>query len=893
MINPKTLLIFVLLIPAPFSMAQDDILQIKIDKWLCCNLDQSLQDISKEYNIQFVYDREKFKGIRYTEHPVNMSLEKVLKSMCKPNKLKFFVSEQGLVYVVEKWYQQGMETLDEEKTYMQAAQKTNIQMTGRVVDKFSLESLPFVTVAVMGVSTGTISNVDGNFTLKNIPTDTSTIVFTYIGYKKKEIYLNPKSMLKDVMISMEQEALMLDEVDVTAEIQDVLQVSRQQAGIFKMSPAKLQTLPNLGEKDILRSFQLMPGISAANENSSGLYVRGGTPDQVLVLYDGFTVYNVEHMFGFFSAFNSNAIKDVQLFKGGFDAKYGGRLSSVVEITGKDGNQKGFNMAADISLMSVNGFIELPVSDKLTATFSGRRSWQSPLYQKMFETYTTENEEPQQGFKMNNGTQQTASYFYDINAKVTYKPNDDDRIAFSFYNGQDKLDNSIAPRGGLRGGGSFSLESVDETKWGNTGASIKYSKQFNEHFFMNTLVSYSNYFSNRERSRSGKFVASDSTEQAISTGIFENNNLLDYTAKVDFEYQWNQKNKIEFGLQAIHNDIDYNYMQNDTLAVIDRNTSGQTFTGYLQDQIKLFGGKWILTPGLRMNYFTGTEKIYSEPRLITVYNITDRWRVKASYGDYYQFAKRVVREDISNGSKEFWALADGEQLPVSSSRQYILGAAYETPDFLFDVEAFYKDLNNITEYSLRIKPSRESIDYSENFFSGYGTARGIDFLAQKKYGNFTGWLAYTWSQVVHHIEAFGDYDFYAAHDVTHELKLVGTYKWKNWDFGATWIFATGKPYTAPEGGYELTLLDGTTADYINVTIKNGQRLPDYHRLDLSANYNFKIGGTAPATIGFSVFNAYNRSNVWCNEYQIIDNELVETPVYYLSITPNINLNIKLK
>ncbi len=887
------LLIFVLMIPALFSQAQEDVLQTKIDKWLCCTLDVALEDIAEEYNIQFAFDKEKFKEIRYMEHPVNMTLEKVLQGMCKPNKLKSFVADDGKIYVVEKWYQEGMETLDEEKIYTNAAQKKNIQMTGGVVDQFSMESLPFVSVAVKGASTGTITNVDGNFTLKNIPTDTSTIVFTYIGYKKKEIFLNPKSMLNDVMISMEQETMVLDEVNVTAEMQDVLQVSKEQAGIFKMSPTKLQTLPNLGEKDILRSFQLMPGISAANENSSGLYVRGGTPDQVLVLYDGFTVYNVEHMFGFFSAFNSNAIKDVQLFKGGFDAKYGGRLSSVVEITGKDGNQKGFNMAADLSLMSMNGFMELPISDKLTATISGRRSWESPLYQKMFETYTTESDQPQQGFRLNDGTQQTSSYFYDINAKVTYKPNDDDRVALSFYNGQDKMDNSLSPMGNMRGGGNFNIESVDETNWGNTGASIKYSKQFNDRFFMNTLLSYSNYFSKRERSRSGTFMAPDSTEQSISSGMFEDNNLLDYTAKVDFEYQWNQQNNFEFGIQAIHNDIDYSYLQNDTLAVIDRNTTGQTYTAYFQDKIKLLDGKWILTPGLRMNYFSGTNQVYTEPRLITVYNLTDRWRVKASYGDYYQFAKRVVREDISNGSKEFWALADGDQLPVASSRQYILGAAYETPDFLFDVEAFYKDLDHITEYSLRIKPSRESIDYSENFFSGYGTAKGIDFLAQKKYGNFTGWVAYTWSQVVHHIDAFGDYDFYAAHDVTHELKLVGTYKWKNWDFGATWIFATGKPYTAPEGGYELTLLDGTTADYINVTVKNGQRLPDYHRLDLSANYNFKIGGKAPATIGFSVFNAYNRSNVWYNEYQVLDNELIETPVYYLSITPNINLSIKLK
>lgn len=200
---------------------------------------------------------------------------------------------------------------------------------------------------------------------------------------------------------------------------------------------------------------------------------------------------------------------------------------------------------------------------------------------------------------------------------------------------------------------------------------------------------------------------------------------------------------------------------------------------------------------------------------------------------------------------------------------------------------------MTEYSLRLESSRGGINYNENFFTGTGIAKGVDFLAQKKYGKLSGWIGYTISQVTSNIPEFGDYDFYASNDVTHEFKSVLMYKWRNWDIGATWIYATGRPYTAPEGGYELTLLDGTTADYINVSVKNGNRLPDYHRLDFSATLNFKLGGKSPASLEFSLFNVYNRANVWYKEYEIIENEVVETPVYYLGLTPNISFSVKLK
>lgn len=882
-----------------YSNAQD-ISDIKLSKWYCCDLNEALSDISKQHNIKFLYDTARLRKIEYTVHPFNKPLETVLNQVCKENNLKYYTDQEGVVHVVDKWFEPEQKVMESKKTYTGSPTRNNFTLSGKVVDSENLESLPFVTIYVDGTGIGATSNVDGYFTLLNVPSDTVTVELRYIGYRNKKLYLSPTTELEKLTIKMEQETVNLQEVTVTADKQDVLQVSGTQAGMYKMSPIKLNALPNLGEKDILRSFQLMPGISAANENSSGLYVRGGTPDQSLVLYDGFTVYNVEHLFGFFSTFNSNAIKDVQLFKGGFESKYGGRLSSVVDITGKEGNKKGFNAVADISLMSVNGMVEFPIGNKITTILAVRRSWESPVYNKIFEQFTEDNEPGVMGGMGRfggNSDQETKSYFYDINSKVTYRPNNKDIFSFSFYNGKDNLDNSLAPQfpSGFKGGrfDNFNMETIDLTNWGNTGMSAKWSRRFSDKLYINSLVSYSNYFSQRERSTSGGFTNNDGTTNTISRGVNESNDLKDYTTKVGIEYKLNSSNQLEFGLQTTFNEIDYSYMQDDTVSVIDRSTNGVVYAAYLQDKISLFNQKLTLTPGIRYNYFTSTAKSYFEPRFNAMYKLNRNWSIKGSYGDYYQFAKRVIREDITQGSRDFWVLSDNDKLPVSSAKQYVLGFSYETRNYIFDVEGYYKDLDNITEYSLRIEPGRGGIDYSENFFTGTGLSKGIDFLVQKKYGKLTGWVGYTLSQTTNNIPEFGDYDFYASNDVTNEFKVVGTYEWRKWVFGASWIYATGRPYTAPEGGYELELLDGTMQDYINVSVKNGNRLPNYHRLDLSATYNFMWGNQSKASLSFSLFNVYNRSNIWYKEYEIVDNEIIETPVYYLGLTPNVSFTIKFK
>lgn len=891
----RALLVFVML--SSLNAFAQSPLKTQIDGLFFGNLTDVLKKIDKKYGVKFDINLELGNSLSIKERPMNLELNKFLDNICKTYKLKYFIDKNNVIHIIERWENPDLKNLDNKKKYTGKPTRYNLTLTGKIIDKDTRETLPFVNLTVKGTAIGAASNVDGHFTILNVPNDTVSLECSYIGYEKQYLFLSPQSSTSNLIIELITSSQELEEVVITDEKQDILEAN-EKTSMIKLTPLKLNTLPNLGEKDILRSFQLMPGISGANENSSGLYVRGGTPDQSLVLYDGFTVYNVEHLFGFFSSFNSNAIKDVQLYKGGFDAKFGGRLSSVVEITGKEGDRKKFNASVDMGMLSFNGFAESPIGEKSSIIVSYRRSWESPVYNKIFNQFSSQpsNSTPD-GMPKREEDNTIKSYFYDFNAKFTKRISEKENITLSFYNGADNLDNSFSPhmRGGGPGGGpkSMDINSTDLTYWGNTGASMKWSKSWTDKFYNNTLLSFSNYFSKRERSTGGSFTDSEGDTKSMSQGIFENNNLLDFTLKNDFEYKLSSKQKFEFGTQSVANDIKYSYAQNDTLTIIDRKTKGLTFSTYFQDKLTLLDEKLNITAGLRYNYFTGTKKNYIEPRFNTSYQINKELRLKASIGKYYQFAKRVVREDIMQGSRDFWALADGEKLPVSSANHYIAGFSYETKDYLIDVEGYYKTLSNLSEYSLRFETSPGSVSYEENYQIGKGVAQGIDFLFQKKYGNYTGWVGYTIGRVINKYNNYGNYYYYASNDVSHELKLVNSYKWRNWDFSVTWIYATGKPYTAPEGGYQITLLDGTTSDYINVTVKNGVRLPDYHRLDASATYNFKIAQSSPCSISFSVFNLYNRKNVWYNEYQIIENKIIKTPVNFLGITPNISLNIKFR
>ena len=489
--------------------------------------------------------------------------------------------------------------------------------------------MPFANVVVKGTNNGVTTNVDGYFTLFKVPSDTTVLEVSYIGYQSRQIRLSPKMDLSQVVVPLEDFGVQLEEVVVKASKEEQMLSASTGVSRVGIAPAALAKLPSYGEKDIFRSLQLLPGISGSNESSSGLYVRGGTPDQNLILFDGFTVYHVDHLFGFFSAFNTNAIKDVQLYKGGFDAKYGGRLSSVVELTGKDGNTEEFNAGVGLSLLSVNAFIEAPFANgKGSFLVAGRRSFQSRFYSNIFDAYTESNEAASEvsepvgrGSRFASQEVQPNTYFYDFNAKTTFRPNSKDVFSLSFYSGKDNLDNSrntdesaFRNRGFTNLDFTFNQENTDLTGWGNWGASAKWSRRWSDRLYSNANLSYSNYFSERDRSNVTTILRSDSTITR-NNGSFEKNDLKDVSFKFDNELKISQKNQLDFGLQTIWNEIDYVFRQNDSITVIDRQDEGITSSFYIQDK-HTFANKLIFKGGLRTSHYSVTNSLYTEPRALS-------------------------------------------------------------------------------------------------------------------------------------------------------------------------------------------------------------------------------------------------------------------------------------
>lgn len=794
-----------------------------------------------------------------------------------------------------------------------AKETSRADIKGYVRDADSGEALPFANISVENTTRGTTTNADGYFILVGEPVGKVQLVVRYIGYEGQLIHIDNKPGLDVLEINLKTKILQVDGVSVTANAE--LMSTNTDISQIRLSPRQLSTLPSIGETDIFRSLQLLPGVSGVGDGGSGLYVRGGTPDQNLVLFDGMTIYHVDHFFGFFSAFNADAIKDIQLMKGGYPAEYGGRLSSVVNLTGKSGDQYKPRFGAAVNLLSLKAAFEYPLKDWGTFLIAGRRSYtdviQSPLYDSIYQ-FTTGDESsttmggPVQGRGRMGGMQQEtefkpAFYFYDFNSKLTLTPTDKDRFAFSFYSGKDDLDKSqdFSNMSFQRQGTDVSLSTSDFTRWGNVGFSGAWSRQWSDRFHLNLLGAHSTYFSNYDRSTDINGFAppalGDSTNQRVNFGnaTKEDNYVHDTSIKLDADWKIARSHRLGFGLHSTQFENSYKVNASDTVTIFERDSQAFLNSFYLQDKWSI--KKLDMSIGMRSSFYDKTDSFYWEPRASLSYPITRNIQARAAWGHYHQFVNQVTNEDVTQGARDFWLLAD-ESIKPSFSEHYILGLSYENTGYVFSMEAYQKNLKDIVEFSRRIVTRRGPGNPSQpldNFFVGDGIAQGVEFLVQKKRGAFTGWLGYTLGRIDHTFIDFNDGDpFPALHDRTHEINLVTKYTWGVYTFAATWVYATGSPYTAPESQYFVPLLNGDTQSYIHVSDKNSLRLPDYQRLDVSASRRFESERWAMEA-GISVFNAYNHKNVWYRDYNLDTTPITVTDVMMMGITPTLFLQVNLK
>ena len=730
------------------------------------------------------------------------------------------------------------------------------------------------------VSLGTITNVYGYYSL-TIPKGVTKFTVSFVGYNSVQ---SEFSLTKDTVINVEISSNnVIQEVTVTGERNQVEDVQMSVIDVPIKTIMKLPVL--LGEVDVLKSIQLLPGVQAGSEGSSGIYVRGGGPDQNLILLDGVPVYNVNHLFGFFSVFNGYAISDITLIKGGFPARYGGRLSSVLDIRMKEGNMKKFAGEISIGLISSKFTFEGPIKkDKTSFIISGRRTYLD-LLMIPFELVAA-------GLNPDLQTLWGGYFFEDLNAKINHKFSNKDRIFFSIYAGKDKAYlNMRNTYGGLTDLTKFKLQ------WGNITSSIRWNHVYSAKIFGNTTFTLSRYnfitdIANEYQHHSW-YDPNDKTVYTEKFGIQYGSGIIDYGANSDFDYNLNSWNKIKFGINYIYHTFkpgvsiiqstSTDTTQNINMTYGGENLYANELSLYCEDEISL--GKYFkINIGGHYSAFNVRDTFYQslQPRIAARILITEDWSFKLAYTHMTQYLHFLTNSGIGLPT-DLWLPAT-DLVPPETSIQYAAGTAITfLEDYNISFEGYYKTMNNLIEYKEGATffgdfdgGGLTSDGWEQKIEIGKGWSYGAEILLQKTFGDFTGWIGYTlsWTNRQFQNIAFGNV-FPYRYDRRHDIGIAMTYKFNDHiDIGVTWVYGTGVAVTLAEQRflpidqiYNYLNQNNNYPDYYSYyeTVeyygtRNNYRLPAYHRMDIGVNMT-KEKKRGIRTWSFGLYNAYNRLNAF--------------------------------
>lgn len=753
------------------------------------------------------------------------------------------------------------------------AQKKSI-ISGTIKDEVTGETLIGATVRIKELpQSGTTTNSYGFYSL-SAPEGGYTLLFTYVGYKtiSRPLALHQSQIINISLRSKSD----LNEVTINADKPNNDQVASPQMGLEKINMAQINNVPVLlGEKDILKTISLLPGVKSAGEGNTGFYVRGGASDQNLILLDEATVYNASHLFGFFSTFNSDAIKDVSLYKGGMPAEYGGRLSSVLDIKMNEGNNKDFTVQGGLGLIASRIKVEGPiVKDKGSFMVSARRTY-IDLFLKASSDSTLKG---------------STIYFYDINAKANYHFNDKNAVYLSGYFGKDVL----------------GLKNTFGTNWGNSTGTIRFNHLFSNRLFSNTSLVYSNY----------NYVV----QSFSSTDNFKvTSKINDLNLKEDLQYFVGNNHTLKFGLNILHHDISPGDITS-TASFNNKSTEqryGFENAGYISDEWKA-SEKLTLLYGLRLSGFflsgPGTFKTYGlegntltsdtytsgqsvknyfnlEPRFSASYILNDENSIKASYNRNTQNI-HLLTNSTSSSPTDLYVMSSNNIKPEIAD-QVSTGYFKNFKDNLFEfsAEVYYKWLQNQIDY----KDGAQLLvnqDVESDLTYGSGRAYGLELFLKKKYGRFNGWIGYTLSRTERKFDAINNGNYYPARqDRTHDVSVVGIFKLNSrWTFSGAFVYATGNAITYPTGKYNIGGL--TTFSYSE---RNGYREPSSNRLDIGATLEGKEHTKYHSSWTFGVYNVYGHRNPYIitfRDSKTVPNttEAVETSIFGTAI-PSVTWNFK--
>ena len=721
-------------------------------------------------------------------------------------------------------------------------------LSGFVTDVDNGEALILAAVVVEGLQLGAASNNSGYYAVKQVPAGMHVVSTSHIGYQTRWDTLRfgaDEAVRLDVAL-VPKPVDIGEEVLVEAERPEELEQATQ-SSFIALQVEPLQQMPAIGEADLLRSLQLLPGIQSASDISSGLYVRGGGPDQTAILLDHIPLYNPSHLFGFFSTFNPDAIKDVQLYKGAYPAAYGRTLGAVLDVSNREGNRQRFSGRGGVSLIASRFLAEGPVGQG-SWMMAGRRTYLEPVLSAI----------------RSRGVDIPLNYyFYDFNGKVNQRWGDD-TFTVSTYWGLDDLRVDIEDEN----------ESFVDLRWGNRALTARWTRVFSPTLF-------------------GHFMAAGSSyESTLLFSFFDTpfsiaNSIRDWSLKSDVDYFANRNHTLTLGFLATLFEFDYDesFNQQDQSDLYQRSVLA---SAYVQDEWQA-GPATRLRLGGRGTYFSVADRLHFTPRMSLSHALSDKIRVKAAAGMYRQYLQLITTEAFSGG--DFWVPLDSSVEP-GRSYQGVVGTEWNpSRRYQLSVEAYYTDLANLVVLDNAVAVDSEDTRSDDIFKSGgSGWASGVEVFLQRRTGALTGWVGYTlgWTRRTFP-ELNGGRAFPPKYDRRHDLSFVVSYQAGKWRLGSNLVYATGQAFTPASARYSLREpTTGLVKDYVLPAERNSARLLPYHRLDASASREFGLWGL-DVEFYLQIFNLYSRRNEWFVQYNPNNPATYPEVTKQLPIVPTLGFN----
>lgn len=768
-------------------------------------------------------------------------------------------------------------------------------LSGRVVDARTEEPLAFANLILADYQSGTAADEAGYFELPMPPEGEEFLVqVRYIGYASRLLRIGEAELASSMTVLLFPKAQEIP--GITVEERAPLLSSQVSENRWRIDARQLSSLPDfVGGTDLFRSLQLLPGISASDDLTAGLQIRGSGSEENLILLDGITLYRVDHFFGVFSAINPAVVGQVDLYKNAFPAEYGGRTGGVLVIGTHTSTVPEGRGAIDINLLTSNAYLYLPVTSNLQLLLGGRTSNGNISDGQLFGLVNQErlrnagDNDPLSTLTRSAVLSQTPDFrFYDLNGKLRWQWDEAGGLDLNFFRSYDRYHNYFENNffNFFRRIRVDNRETYDELgSWSNTGYSLRARHRWNRHFSSRVSASRSSYQNRNDLRAALERRTPFRADTSIAVTNLNDNSIegIDWHAETVWKLDADQQ--LKFGYQGLYQQVDF-HLGIDGRSLLQGAQSAYTHALYAEWNGQ-FAEKWGGRAGLRSTYYSPLARTFFSPRFQLRFSPAERIWLRSSWSRYFQFLREVDYETRFGSSQPFFVLADGRRFPESHSSHFSAGAQYTGEGFGIEMEYFRKNTDGVLDYALLrtgFDPEQEGPARQLNYFSfeGEGFTHGLDILLRKTSGDYTGWIAYTLSKSTNRFpEILNGRSFPASNDRRHQLQLIQQLRVRSWTFSATYVFASGRPYTDLA---DLARLRLPPTDRRELLIENRlSYLDDYHRIDLGVEYEIPLGGST-LNLGLSVFNLLNRQNVKYRQYVFAipeslqnDNELRSTPI----------------